>query len=94
MRKRYHGGTSATPGVNVIRKTADEQHVDSPGHEIRMPSAPTKHLPGSEGKILAMMERASKRQVLFHPEDGLWRDLDGVTLYKLNMRLPDDGEED
>jgi hypothetical protein len=35
-----------------------------------LPSNPTDALPGSEQKILIMMERARRREQLFHPLDG------------------------
>jgi hypothetical protein len=34
------------------------------------PGSPTAELPGSEGKILVMIDRASRRLGLFHPEDA------------------------
>jgi hypothetical protein len=39
-----------------------------------LPSNPTDALPGSEQKILIMMERAQRREQLFHPLDGPWRE--------------------
>jgi hypothetical protein len=36
-----------------------------------LPASPTDAVPGSEAKILVMMDRASKRQQLFHPEDAI-----------------------
>jgi hypothetical protein len=36
-----------------------------------LPEAPTEALPGSEQKIRVMIERASRREQLFHPLDGI-----------------------
>ncbi len=36
-----------------------------------VPGQPTDALPGSERKIRAMIERATRRESLFHPMDGL-----------------------
>jgi hypothetical protein len=36
-----------------------------------LPQEPTSALPGTEQKILVMMERAARREQLFHPLDGL-----------------------
>jgi len=38
-----------------------------------LPGEPTEAVPGSEKKIRVMMERASRREQLFHPEDGIRR---------------------
>jgi hypothetical protein len=35
-----------------------------------LPAEPTEALPGSEQKIQIMMERAQRREQLFHPNDG------------------------
>ena len=37
------------------------------------PGEPTPAGPGSERKILVMIERAMRREPLFHPMDGLLR---------------------
>lgn len=37
---------------------------------VTLPGAPTEAPPGSEQKIRIMMERASRREELFHPQDG------------------------
>ena len=36
----------------------------------RLPAEPTHHPPGSEGKIIAMIERAERGEALFHPLDA------------------------
>jgi hypothetical protein len=36
-----------------------------------LPKEPTDAPPGSEQKILVMIERAERREQLFHPQDGL-----------------------
>jgi hypothetical protein len=36
-----------------------------------LPDEPTDALPGTEEKVLAMIQRAARRQQLFHPLDGL-----------------------
>src|SRR5437660_3820538 len=36
-----------------------------------LPERPTGAAPGSEEKILILMDRAAKRQALFHPADNL-----------------------
>jgi hypothetical protein len=35
-----------------------------------LPAEPTSALPGSEEKVLVMIERAERRESLFHPRDG------------------------
>lgn len=35
-----------------------------------MPGEPTDALPGSEQKIRVLIERAARREQLFHPDDG------------------------
>lgn len=35
-----------------------------------LPTCTTEALPGSEAKIMVLMERAAKRQSLFHPDDA------------------------
>jgi hypothetical protein len=35
-----------------------------------LPALPTAALPGTEAKILVMMDRAARREQLFHPLDG------------------------
>lgn len=35
-----------------------------------LPARPTEARPGTEAKVLVMIERARKRQQLFHPEDA------------------------
>lgn len=37
---------------------------------VSLPGAPTEAPPGSEQKIRIMMERATRREELFHPLDG------------------------
>lgn len=37
---------------------------------VSLPNEPTDALPGSEEKIRVMIERASRREPLFHPQDG------------------------
>ena len=37
-----------------------------------LPAFPTDAAPGSEDKIRVLMERAVKRQALFHPDDNLF----------------------
>jgi hypothetical protein len=39
-------------------------------HTGRVPKEPTAALPGSEEKVLVMIERAARREQLFHPLDG------------------------
>jgi hypothetical protein len=39
----------------------------------RLPEQPTEALPGTEQKIRVMIERASRREQLFHPLDGAKR---------------------
>jgi hypothetical protein len=47
-------------------------HGQSTSSRLVSPSQePTAALPGSEQKIRVMMERAARRQQLFHPQDGL-----------------------
>jgi hypothetical protein len=36
-----------------------------------LPAQPTEALPGTEQKIRVMIERAGRREALFHPMDGL-----------------------
>lgn len=40
----------------------------------RLPSCPTKALPGSPQKIKIMTERAARWESLFHPGDGTFSD--------------------
>ncbi len=37
---------------------------------VPLPEEPTKALPGSEAKVLILIERARKRQSLWHPDDA------------------------
>jgi len=37
---------------------------------VPLPGQPTAALPGTEEKILIMIERAARREQLFHPQDG------------------------
>src|SRR5262245_17841287 len=37
-----------------------------------LPDQPTPAAPGSEAKIMILMERAAKRQALFHPLDSMF----------------------
>lgn len=36
----------------------------------RLPKEPTHHLPGTEGKMEVMVERAKAGESLFHPDDA------------------------
>jgi hypothetical protein len=38
---------------------------------VSLPGEPTEAAPGSEEKIRALTERASRREQLFHPLDGI-----------------------
>jgi hypothetical protein len=40
---------------------------------LSVPGQPTDAPPGSEQKIRIMIERASRREPLFHPHDGICR---------------------
>jgi hypothetical protein len=46
-----------------------QQAVDSECHPLR--GEPTDAAPGSEEKIRVLIVRASRRESLFHPNDGL-----------------------
>ena len=35
-------------------------------------SEPTRHLPGTSGKLMVLTARASIGEPLFHPDDGRW----------------------
>lgn len=37
---------------------------------VPLPGEPTQALPGSEEKIQIMIQRAERREQLFHPQDG------------------------
>jgi hypothetical protein len=46
-----------------------------PREPISRPGEPTDAAPGSARKIRVLMERASRREALFHPQDNLKRRL-------------------
>jgi hypothetical protein len=41
---------------------------------LSVPGQPTDASPGSEQKVRIMIERASRREPLFHPRDGICQD--------------------
>jgi hypothetical protein len=45
---------------------------------LSVPGIPSDALPGSELKIRVMMERAARRESLFHPLDGICASIDGA----------------
>ncbi|MFO0929106.1 MAG: hypothetical protein U0736_19140 [Gemmataceae bacterium] len=47
-----------------------------PREPISRPGEPTDAPPGSPRKIRVLMERASRREALFHPQDNLKRRFD------------------
>lgn len=49
-----------------------DEDLDFVGPAV-LPGEPTDALPGSEKKIRVMIERADRREQLFHPEDGIRR---------------------
>lgn len=61
-----------TPGVrDLYPSTSKFAHrgVGNFNGNTPLPERPTVELPGSEAKVLVLMERAAKRQSLFHPQD-------------------------
>src|SRR5262245_2810000 len=49
-----------------------DEDLDFVGPAV-LPGEPTEAVPGSEKKIRVMMERANRREQLFHPSDGIRR---------------------
>jgi hypothetical protein len=50
------------------------QELNSQG-PLSLPGEPTNAAPGSERKIRILTERAARREPLFHPQDGLKKNL-------------------
>jgi hypothetical protein len=47
------------------RGNEDRNIADPP-----LPATPTQHEPGSEGKVAVLIERAARREALWHPGDA------------------------
>jgi hypothetical protein len=62
-----------TPGVRELYPSTSKFARRGVGNfcgTAPLPEFPTDAAPGSEAKLLILMERAAKRQSLFHPDDG------------------------
>lgn len=63
-----------TPGVRELFPSTSKfarRGVGNFNGNAPLPDQSTDASPGSEAKILILMERAAKRQALFHPHDSL-----------------------
>ena len=63
-----------TPGVRELFPSTSKfarRGVGNFNGNAPLPDQPTEASPGSEAKILILMERAAKRQALFHPRDSM-----------------------
>src|SRR5262245_494221 len=62
-----------TPGVRELFPSTSKfarRGVDDFNGRASAPTEPTEATPGSEEKILVLIERARKRQSLWHPDDA------------------------
>jgi hypothetical protein len=61
------------PGVRELYPSTSKfarRGVEDRVGRVPLPDAPTVAAPGSEAKVLVLMERARKRQSLWHPADA------------------------
>ena len=61
------------PGVRELYPSTSKfarRGLDDFNGRAAAPAAPTEAAPGSPEKILVLMERARKRQALWHPDDA------------------------
>jgi hypothetical protein len=61
------------PGVRDLYPSTSKfarRGVEDRVGRVPLPDAPTGAMPGSEAKVLILMERARKRQSLWHPADA------------------------
>lgn len=67
-RRRYDGflemPSRVAPRFDLLERTLQRRR-----RRHRLPTTKTDAAPGSEEKILVLIERASRLEVLFHPED-------------------------
>jgi hypothetical protein len=61
------------PGLRELYPSTSKfarRGVDDFNGRVPLPAEPTFALPGTEAKVLILMERARKRQSLWHPADA------------------------
>lgn len=57
--------------IDTPQERAKLRGIDLQGVKRPLPEKPTKFLPGTEGKIRVMSERAERGEELWHPKDNL-----------------------
>jgi hypothetical protein len=53
-----------------LAKSSDHRGVGTAGS--RMPSRPTRALPGTPEKVAVLEQRAARNEALWHPKDPTW----------------------
>lgn len=71
---------------NTITRRLPDAVPDSYG-ERPLPATPTDHLPGTEGKIQVMIERAQRGEALFHPQDAQLPRTKKKRVYKVHLDI-------